>query len=77
MRGVMFATGVAVVGVMFPGCSGEQRASSLKVEGCVNGTSEMFSSEEILRVLSVSCSEPHAFHMDLIQPARSVRGSGL
>jgi hypothetical protein len=73
----MFAAGVAVVGGLVFGRSGEQRASSLKVGDCFNDTAEMFSGEEILRVPSVSCSEPHAFYMDLIQLARSIRGSGL
>ncbi len=66
MRGVMFAAGVAVVGGLVFGCSGEQRASSLKVGDCFNDTAEMFSDEEILRVPSVSCSEPHdneVFHV--------------
>lgn len=61
----------AIVGLLpaaavVAGCSGEQRAASLKVGDCFDDTAAMFAGEEFFRVPSVPCTQPHdneVFHV--------------
>jgi len=66
MRGMSFVVVAAFTGVLLAGCSENQRASSLRVGDCFDDTAAMLSGEEILRVPSVPCSQPHdneVFHV--------------
>lgn len=59
-------TGVLVTAAVLTGCAGEQRAASLKVGDCFDDTSAMLAGEDIFRVPSVACTEPHdneVFHV--------------
>jgi hypothetical protein len=58
--------GVLVAAALLTGCAGEQRAASLAVGDCFDDTEAMFTEEEIFRVPSVPCTQPHdneVFHV--------------
>jgi hypothetical protein len=65
--GALKTFGITVLAVaVLGGCAGEQRAASLKVGDCFDDSAEMLSGEEVFRVPSVACTNPHdneVFHV--------------
>ena len=66
MRGARTVAVMLVAAFALAACSSDQRADTLKVGDCFDDSAEMISGEEITRVPSVPCSEPHdneVFHV--------------
>lgn len=66
MRGVKTIAVTVIAAVSLAGCAGDQRADALKVGDCFDDSAEMISGDEITRVPSVPCNEPHdneVFHV--------------
>jgi hypothetical protein len=66
VRETRIVFGVLIAAALLVGCSAEQRAASLKVGDCFNDSAAMLTGDEIYRVPSIPCSEPHdneVFHV--------------
>jgi len=57
---------LSAAGVLLAGCSADQRVTSLEVGDCFDDSAEILAGEDVSRVPSVPCTEPHdneVFHV--------------